>query len=76
MTLTAKLDYFYVTKQLFYQQGLLAILALTMSGTLVYSNGIFELLMFFYAFFIDPSTQLFFASQLGFVWDRVQLKNH
>ena len=55
---------------------LLGILALTMSSTIVYSNGINDIVWMFYTFMIDPSALLFFVSQIGFVWEEVRVKNH
>ena len=55
---------------------LLGILALTMSSTILFSNGINDIAWMFYSFMLDPSALLFFVSQIGFVFEEVRVKNH
>lgn len=75
-TITAGLDYSILTKTMILKHFLLGILALTMSSTIVFSNGINDIVWMFYTFMIDPSALLFFVSQIGFVWEEVRVKNH
>jgi|Transcript_27850 hypothetical protein len=54
----------------------MAVLALTMSATLLYSTGFAEFLPFFYTSALNPSALLFMVSQFGFIYDRMMIKNN
>mmetsp|Transcript_14981 Transcript_14981/g.18901 ORF Transcript_14981/g.18901 Transcript_14981/m.18901 type:complete len:91 (-) Transcript_14981:1565-1837(-) len=54
----------------------MAVLALTMSATLLYSTGFGEFLPFFFTFALNPSVLLFMASQFGFIYDRLVIKKN
>lgn len=67
----------YAEKYAYRFSGLLAILALIMAGSLVYAhNGLEGIKGFFYVFYFHPTFLLFVASQLGFTFQTIQIKDH
>ena len=66
----------YAIENAYYIQALVAVLALTLAGTLLFSDGALKMFPFFAFLSLNPSVLLLMISQMGFVWQRVLIKNN
>ena len=58
------------------QQAIFALVAIFAAGTLVFSDAFGQLVVIFYPYFLFSTFNLLLASQIGFSYDIIQVKNH